>query len=179
MHSVVVRENDALVLYANSTASAGKIVMAQGLAAPAILAGMLLPALNQAREKARRINDAGNLKQIGLACIIYAGDDVANGYFPENFMVLQQKEYLGAGKVWDCPGSDVQSLSPAETDYVYLGKGLKDTDRNAARTIVAHSPPNAFNNWINYLFVDGHVKGAPGSNPVQTAQENNWILPSK
>ena len=44
-----------------------------------ILASMLLPALNKARASAIKSNCAGNLKQIGTALFLYAGD---NEYFP-------------------------------------------------------------------------------------------------
>ena len=41
----------------------------------AILAGMLLPALSSARSSARSSNCGGNLKQLGLAAIMYADDN--------------------------------------------------------------------------------------------------------
>ncbi|OQA84451.1 MAG: hypothetical protein BWY31_02446 [Lentisphaerae bacterium ADurb.Bin242] len=47
----------------------------------AILAGMLLPALNSAREKAREIKCAANMKQIGLGFNLYFGDH--NDQFPK------------------------------------------------------------------------------------------------
>lgn len=40
----------------------------------AILASILLPALNKARQTARRIACAGNVKQLGSGLILYAGD---------------------------------------------------------------------------------------------------------
>ena len=41
----------------------------------AILTGLLLPALNSAREKARQISCTSNLKQFGLALVQYAGEN--------------------------------------------------------------------------------------------------------
>ena len=40
----------------------------------AILAAMLLPALNKARNVAHRIDCKGNLKQLVLSCLLYAGE---------------------------------------------------------------------------------------------------------
>lgn len=46
----------------------------------AILAAMLLPALNRAREKAREANCTNNLKQIGIAMAGYL--DISHDYYP-------------------------------------------------------------------------------------------------
>jgi prepilin-type N-terminal cleavage/methylation domain-containing protein/prepilin-type processing-associated H-X9-DG protein len=53
----------------------------------AILAGMLLPALNMARNKAKELSCKSNLKQLGLATAFYIDEN--QGYFPEGWNSTQ------------------------------------------------------------------------------------------
>jgi len=86
----------------------------------AILAAMLLPALAQAREKARAASCMSNLKQIGLAMMMYTQDHdgwLVTAHQRSTFsmwwtwMLKDNGGYLQGDKIYVCP-SDKDEITP-------------------------------------------------------------------
>ena len=112
----------------------------------AILAGMLLPALNNARDKARTSNCTGNLKQAILYNIMYADEnngwhlppglsaDYGNGTWAD---YLSRLGYIKNVRALYCP-----ALPPAEHLLHQFGSSF-------VHVYGKHSMPEEYNNYDN------------------------------
>jgi len=84
-----------------------------------ILAAMLLPALNQAREKARRANCLSKLKQIGLGIAMYADnyngriplDSSNNGQGNIGYSFDLLSNTITSAKIFTCPSDSAAKIS--------------------------------------------------------------------
>ncbi len=166
LFSVSSVQEDGFVYHGNCSHSIANMFLMQGfVGSPAIMAGMLLPALSDARTKAREISCASNLKQIGLALRMYSMDHgekfpVADGV--AGFEVLRKQGYLENAQIYICPQSGDKAATPLtekSVSYVYLG-GFSESD--SVDIPLAFDKPGNHKRSVNVLFLDGHVQGYRG-----------------
>lgn len=165
LFTIVTRTEDGVLVYSNSPTCIVANASLTPVATTAILAGMLLPALNQAREKARRISCMSNLKQIGLSLKQYQyAMDHKDIFPPKNnsagLNALVKEDYLTDFGVYKCPSSKFHkgrgALKEVNSAYIYFG-GLKE-EMNPLLPLAFDKPGN-HKGYINVLFLDAHAKG--------------------
>ena len=148
----------------------------------ALLISVVLPGMCRSREGANRVKCASNMKQIGLAAMMWAQDH--GGRFPDDLDTIVTRYDLPAA-VFNCPSSPdspaqgataglmMEDLhKPGHLSYVYVGKGL--TTASPVDAVVMYELPRNHNggdmgvtsgfgdkpmsDGMNVLFVDGHVE---------------------
>ena len=115
-----------------------------------LLVSILMPALGRAREMAKRIVCASNLKTVSVGITLYQND--YDNALPDTLETLIDTEDLTAS-IFVCPSSD---HIEGENSYIYRGGDL--TTNNDPKLILVHeSLTNHNDEGCNVLFADSQV----------------------
>lgn len=155
------------------------------IATIAILASMLLPALNQARAKAKCISCASNLKQLGITMNMYMGD-YGGHFIPYTNavgtwgQVLVNEKYYGPAKPGQyhplgCPADPNPHFSGYSRTYGYnyyfLGstKYLDGTNLATPKNINIHKPS------LTIMMVDSYSNVTDPEPIKECSIINSWM----
>ena len=127
----------------------------------AILAGMLLPALAKAKEKAKRTKCLSNQKQVALALMMYAADQddrttFQNGGSVNQFATSTTPSFLGLlqpnigtnSKTFTCSAARLEYQSPAnyadaDNETIYIGNAVVFGANNFVRRLANVPNPSS------------------------------------
>ena len=140
----------------------------------AILAGLLLPTLNRAKESGRRTHCISNLRQIGLGIQMYRDDSADRpplylvnprqytfGFKGGNTAYLEQKNYLGSTNSFVCLSDRTKGNIPIDLGWEYFGAPGTGT------------PTNTFT--ASYAYHMGHWQQTdPGGKAWLSDQITRW-----
>jgi len=156
------------------------------LAVISVLVGLLLPAIDKAREAGRATACLSNLRQIGIALQLYVQDNnnkmpsmrdrlfetnaLPTNSFPSIDVVLSN--HLGSVRVLRCPSDKNQVFEQTRSSYAWNSL-LNGQDAEHLKVLNLdfdpHQIPVAFDKeafhrargekkGVNYLYADGHIK---------------------
>lgn len=136
----------------------------------AILAGLLLPSLNKARQKAKEISCVNNLKQIGTGIIMYLDDNNWQQHVP--WVSNLYPGYLPSKDIYRCPVDGNSADTPREEWKARADNDWNETyDRpgNTGKRFLPNpdvGPVSYFYEFSDVLCDQWTVPGAPVDNPT-------------
>lgn len=146
----------------------------------AILAGMLLPALNNAREAGRRGSCTNNMKQIGLVNQTYVNDFDGYSTTTNDWRGLFYKNYMKNLNHFICPSMPkhpdrpiyIQNDKPYRADYhvnissVAQGHGFDESDKTTQKHYFFHYRKWSTIRFTSSVNVFGEIHGYADGLPV-------------
>ncbi|MEX2671482.1 MAG: hypothetical protein WD294_05160 [Phycisphaeraceae bacterium] len=145
---------------------------------------ILLPAVGNAREEAKEVSSAQNMRGIYIACFAYAADN--DGRMPAQLGILhgyaRPKEFLnprlGDGPpVPQRPAEELADWVSENSDYVYLAADAKVDDLAPDEIVLYERLDPELADGINIGFGDGRVQYLPFDEAVPLLDEAGEPIP--
>ena len=169
--ALVVIHRSRSGLRGTGLAIAGTVLSGVFLLIVPILAAMLLPALAKAKGRAQSINCINNMKQLGLAHMMYASEN-KDHFPPADHWCDALQKYAPERRIYVCPadrgghgcdyafnaklaGLDMKQVSsPSQTVLVFESDGGWNASGGEELTV----RPGRHGGKIGLVFADGHVE---------------------